>query len=97
MGPGEEAHQPRSPRLPPLSLRDGACRGAEGGGGCVCLPESSPFKTGLGKERMGDRTSLHGRGAGRFQMGLSTDVVTGGAGGGRGAGEGGGLFFPEPG
>lgn len=41
---------------------------------------------------MGDRTSLHGRGAGRFQMGLSTDVVTGGAGGERGAGEGGALL-----
>lgn len=77
MGPGEEARQPRSPRLTPLSLRDGA------GGRRVCVPSrlfafqklSEPGVNGRQNGPSQQRWGL-------FSMGLSTNVVTGGAAGG---------------
>lgn len=85
MGPGEEARQPRSPRLTPLSLRDGA------GGRRVCVPSrlfafqklSEPGVNGRQNGPSQQRWGL-------FSMGLSTNVVTGGAAGG------GGRSFQSP-
>lgn len=74
MGPGEKARQPRSPRLTPLSLRDGA------GGRQVCVPSRLFAFQKLSEPAVnGRQNGPSQRQWGLFSMGLSTNAVTGGA------------------
>lgn len=63
MGPGEEARQPRSPRLTPLSLRAGP-----GGGGRVPSRRFAFQKLSEGAVH-GRQKSLHGGSGSCFQWG----------------------------